>query len=73
MESGVISDSQITASSILEWPDQTGRVNTWKPENARLKRQGPPWAALDSDERQWLQIDLNKDKRITGKLNGFGF
>uniref|UniRef100_G3UQ33 Uncharacterized protein n=1 Tax=Meleagris gallopavo TaxID=9103 RepID=G3UQ33_MELGA len=42
------------------------RVNTWKPENARLKRHGPPWAALDSDERQWLQIDLNKDKRITG-------
>ncbi|POI27720.1 hypothetical protein CIB84_008529, partial [Bambusicola thoracicus] len=66
MESGVISDSQITASSILEWPDQTGRVNTWKPENARLKRRGPPWAALDSDERQWLQIDLNKEKRITG-------
>uniref|UniRef100_A0A8C3M093 Discoidin, CUB and LCCL domain containing 2 n=1 Tax=Chrysolophus pictus TaxID=9089 RepID=A0A8C3M093_CHRPC len=66
MESGVISDSQITASSILEWPDQTGRVNTWKPENARLKRHGPPWAALDSDERQWLQIDLNKEKRITG-------
>uniref|UniRef100_A0A8C9FUF4 Discoidin, CUB and LCCL domain containing 2 n=1 Tax=Pavo cristatus TaxID=9049 RepID=A0A8C9FUF4_PAVCR len=71
MESGVISDSQITASSILEWPDQTGRVNTWKPENARLKRHGPPWAALDSDERQWLQIDLNKEKRITGKLIGF--
>lgn len=67
MESGVIPDSQITASSILEWSDQTGQVNIWKPENARLKRVGPPWAAFLSDEHQWLQIDLNKEKRITGK------
>ncbi|NXA36541.1 DCBD2 protein, partial [Eudromia elegans] len=66
MESGVISDSQITASSVLEWSDQTGHVNVWKPENARLKRPGPPWAAFISDEQQWLQIDLNKEKRITG-------
>ncbi|KAK2540898.1 Dcbld2 [Columba guinea] len=66
MESGVIPDSQITASSILEWSDQTGQVNIWKPENARLKRVGPPWAAFISDEHQWLQIDLNKEKRITG-------
>ncbi|NXW31412.1 DCBD2 protein, partial [Phaetusa simplex] len=66
MESGVIPDSQITASSILEWSDQTGQVNIWKPENARLKRVGPSWAAFISDEHQWLQIDLNKEKRITG-------
>ncbi|NXA47226.1 DCBD2 protein, partial [Nothocercus julius] len=66
MESGVIPDSQITASSILEWSDQAGQVNIWKPENARLKRPGPPWAAFISDEQQWLQIDLNKEKRITG-------
>ncbi|NWI88788.1 DCBD2 protein, partial [Pitta sordida] len=66
MESGVIPDSHITSSSILEWPNQTGQVNIWKPENARLKRVGPPWAALISDEHQWLQIDLNKEKKITG-------
>ncbi|NWI10528.1 DCBD2 protein, partial [Crypturellus soui] len=66
MESGVIPDSHITASSILEWSDQAGQVNIWKPENARLKRPGPPWAAFISDEQQWLQIDLNKEKRITG-------
>ncbi|KFW83005.1 Discoidin, CUB and LCCL domain-containing protein 2, partial [Manacus vitellinus] len=66
MESGVIPDSQITSSSVLEWPNQTGQVNIWKPENARLKRVGPPWAALISDEHQWLQIDLNKEKKITG-------
>uniref|UniRef100_A0A663NCJ3 Discoidin, CUB and LCCL domain containing 2 n=1 Tax=Athene cunicularia TaxID=194338 RepID=A0A663NCJ3_ATHCN len=65
-KSGVIPDSQITASSILEWSNQTGQVNIWKPANARLKRVGPPWAAFISDEHQWLQIDLNKEKKITG-------
>uniref|UniRef100_A0A8C8RDG1 Discoidin, CUB and LCCL domain-containing protein 2 n=1 Tax=Pelusios castaneus TaxID=367368 RepID=A0A8C8RDG1_9SAUR len=66
MESGVIPDSQITASSSLEWPDQTGQANLWTPERARLKRPGPPWAASITDGYQWLQIDLNKEKRITG-------
>uniref|UniRef100_A0A674JYX4 Discoidin, CUB and LCCL domain containing 2 n=1 Tax=Terrapene triunguis TaxID=2587831 RepID=A0A674JYX4_9SAUR len=66
MESGVIPDSQITASSSLEWPDQTGQANIWTPERARLKRPGPPWAAFTTDGYQWLQIDLNKEKRITG-------
>nr|XP_021401172.1 discoidin, CUB and LCCL domain-containing protein 2 isoform X2 [Lonchura striata domestica] len=66
MESGVIPDSHITSSSTLEWPNQTGQVNIWKPENARLKRIGPPWAAFINDEHQWLQIDLNKEKKITG-------
>ncbi|KAF4793790.1 Discoidin, CUB and LCCL domain-containing protein 2 [Turdus rufiventris] len=65
MESGVIPDSHITSSSVLEWPNQSGQVNIWKPENARLKRIGPPWAAFISDEHQWLQIDLNKEKKIT--------
>ncbi|XP_014459376.2 discoidin, CUB and LCCL domain-containing protein 2 [Alligator mississippiensis] len=66
MESGVIPDSQITASSVLEWSDRMGQANIWKPENARLKRFGPPWAALTTDGDQWLQIDLNKKKKITG-------
>uniref|UniRef100_A0A8C4Y1J4 Discoidin, CUB and LCCL domain containing 2 n=1 Tax=Gopherus evgoodei TaxID=1825980 RepID=A0A8C4Y1J4_9SAUR len=66
MESGVIPDSQITASSNLEWPDQTGQAHIWTPERARLKRPGPPWAAFTTDVYQWLQIDLNKEKRITG-------
>ncbi|XP_074855741.1 discoidin, CUB and LCCL domain-containing protein 2 isoform X2 [Carettochelys insculpta] len=66
MESGVISDSQITASSSLEWRDQTGQANIWTPERARLKRLGPPWAAFTTDGYQWLQIDLNKEKKITG-------
>nr|XP_060496155.1 discoidin, CUB and LCCL domain-containing protein 2 isoform X3 [Panthera onca] len=66
MESGVIADPQITASSVLEWTDHTGRENSWKPEKARLKQPGPPWAAFAADEYQWLQIDLNKEKKITG-------
>lgn len=37
MESGVIADAQITASSVLEWTDHTGQENSWKPEKARLK------------------------------------
>uniref|UniRef100_A0A8C4LS53 Discoidin, CUB and LCCL domain-containing protein 2 n=1 Tax=Equus asinus TaxID=9793 RepID=A0A8C4LS53_EQUAS len=65
MESGVIADAQITASSVLEWTDHTGQENSWKPAKARLKKPGPPWAALATDEYQWLQV-LNKEKKITG-------
>lgn len=67
MESGVIANSQINASSFLEWPEQLGKPNTWRPERARLKRPGHSWAALTNDEYQWLQIDLNKEQRITGR------
>lgn len=66
MESGVIADPQVTASSVLEWTDHTGQENSWKPEKARLKKPGPPWAAFATDEYQWLQVDLNKEKKITG-------
>uniref|UniRef100_A0A2K5VUZ0 Discoidin, CUB and LCCL domain containing 2 n=1 Tax=Macaca fascicularis TaxID=9541 RepID=A0A2K5VUZ0_MACFA len=48
------------------WTDHTGQENSWKPEKARLKKPGPPWAAFATDEYQWLQIDLNKEKKITG-------
>ncbi|XP_012879637.1 PREDICTED: discoidin, CUB and LCCL domain-containing protein 2 [Dipodomys ordii] len=66
MESGVIADAQITASSVLEWTDHTGQKNSWKAEKARLRKPGPPWAAFVTDEYQWLQVDLNKEKKITG-------
>ncbi|KAM4796369.1 discoidin, CUB and LCCL domain-containing protein 2 [Rhinophrynus dorsalis] len=66
MESGVIPDSQISSSSYLEWTDNTGQNNVWKSEKARLKKTGPPWATSFNDEHQWLQIDLNKLKKITG-------
>ncbi|XP_068919944.1 discoidin, CUB and LCCL domain-containing protein 2 [Petaurus breviceps papuanus] len=64
MESGVIPDFQIIASSV--WTDYTGQQNSWKPEKARLKKPGPPWAASDTNKYQWLQIDMNKEKKITG-------
>ncbi|XP_069493312.1 discoidin, CUB and LCCL domain-containing protein 2 [Ambystoma mexicanum] len=66
MESGVIPDSQLAASSILEWTDLTGETHIWSPEQARMKKHGPPWASYFIDENQWLQIDLNKFKKITG-------
>ncbi|XP_011244324.1 discoidin, CUB and LCCL domain-containing protein 2 isoform X3 [Mus musculus] len=66
MESGVIADPQITASSALEWTDHMGQENSWTAEKARLRKPGPPWAAFATDEHQWLQIDLNKEKKITG-------
>ncbi|KAM7154814.1 LOW QUALITY PROTEIN: discoidin, CUB and LCCL domain-containing protein 2-like [Molossus nigricans] len=66
MESGVIAYPQITVSSVLEWTDHTGQENSWKPKKVRLKKPGPPWAAFAIDEYQWLQIDLNKEKKITG-------
>ncbi|XP_006009003.1 discoidin, CUB and LCCL domain-containing protein 2 [Latimeria chalumnae] len=66
MESGVIRNSQITASSVLQWHDLSGQLNTWSPEKARLKKPGPPWAAYITDETQWLQVDLKKEKKVTG-------
>ncbi|XP_056649352.1 discoidin, CUB and LCCL domain-containing protein 2 isoform X2 [Monodelphis domestica] len=64
MESGVISDFQITSSSV--WMDYTEQQNSWKPEKARLKKPGTSWAANDMNKYQWLQIDMNKEKKITG-------
>ncbi|XP_041067691.1 discoidin, CUB and LCCL domain-containing protein 2 [Carcharodon carcharias] len=66
MESGVIGDSQINASSVLQWHDPSGQFHIWGPEKARLKKPGSPWAAFHTDEPQWLQIDLKKEKKITG-------
>ncbi|KAG8590729.1 hypothetical protein GDO81_006869 [Engystomops pustulosus] len=66
MENGVIPDSQITASSILEWTDHAGQIHIWKPERARLKKPGPAWAASFNNEQQWLQVDLNKLTKVTG-------
>ncbi|XP_067849223.1 discoidin, CUB and LCCL domain-containing protein 2 [Heptranchias perlo] len=66
MESGIIGDSQINASSVLQWQDPSGKFHIWGPEKARLKKPGSPWAAFRTDETQWLRIDLKKEKRITG-------
>uniref|UniRef100_A0A8K9WTF3 Discoidin, CUB and LCCL domain containing 2 n=1 Tax=Oncorhynchus mykiss TaxID=8022 RepID=A0A8K9WTF3_ONCMY len=66
LESGVVRDSQLSASSVWEWSDVIGQPSEWAPSGARLKRVGLPWASAHSDQQQWLQVDLKKEKRITG-------
>ena len=62
MESGTISDSQITASS--EWSE----INS--PKRARLYTREDSygrgaWSSLTSDFNQWLQVDLGKITPVT--------
>ncbi|XP_074514923.1 discoidin, CUB and LCCL domain-containing protein 2 [Sebastes fasciatus] len=64
LESGGVADTQLSASSVWEW--NIGQHSVWAPSGARLKKAGLPWASLQSDQQQWLQIDLKKEKRITG-------
>ncbi|KAG9486121.1 hypothetical protein GDO78_008936 [Eleutherodactylus coqui] len=65
MVNEAIPDSQISASSV--WEEMVhGEINIWKPERARLKKPGLPWAAFFNNEHQWLQIDLNKLTKVTG-------
>ncbi|XP_055727619.1 discoidin, CUB and LCCL domain-containing protein 2-like isoform X2 [Salvelinus fontinalis] len=66
LESGVVRDSQLSASSVWEWSDVIGQPSEWGPSGARLKRVGLPWVSAHSDQQQWLQVDLKKEKRITG-------
>ncbi|XP_022805050.1 uncharacterized protein LOC111342257 [Stylophora pistillata] len=63
MESGVISDAQITASSRMN--------NNSTPRQARLNfieqgsKQGG-WSSLVKDRNQWLQVDLGSYTTVTG-------
>ncbi|XP_017325827.1 discoidin, CUB and LCCL domain-containing protein 2 [Ictalurus punctatus] len=66
LESGVISDSQISVFSMWEWGRHGDKPSVWAPSGARLKKPGLPWAAANSDTKQWIQVDLKKDKRVTG-------
>ncbi|ELW64925.1 Coagulation factor V [Tupaia chinensis] len=63
IESGKIEDKQITASSFKKswWGDY------WEPSRARLNAQGRvnAWQAMANNNKQWLQIDLLKIKKIT--------
>nr|KAF6396645.1 coagulation factor V [Rousettus aegyptiacus] len=63
MESGKIGNAQITASSFKMswWGDY------WEPFRARLNAQGRvnAWQAKANNNKQWLQIDLLKVKKIT--------
>lgn len=66
LESGVVADTQLSASSVWEWSNVIGEQSAWAASGGRLKREGRPWAPSQSDQLQWLQVDLKKEKRITG-------
>lgn len=66
LESGGVADTQLSASSVWEWNNIIGQHSVWAPSGARLKKAGSPWAPSQSDQQQWLQIDLKREKRITG-------
>ncbi|KAK2504630.1 hypothetical protein MC885_001246 [Smutsia gigantea] len=63
VESGKIEDKQISASSFKKswWGDY------WEPFRARLNAQGRvnAWQAKSNNNKQWLQIDLLKIKKVT--------
>ncbi|CAL8266462.1 unnamed protein product [Lota lota] len=60
LESGGVANSQLSASSTWEWQ------GVWAASGARLKTTGLPWASADIDQQQWLQVDLKREKKITG-------
>ncbi|XP_028655575.1 coagulation factor V [Erpetoichthys calabaricus] len=64
MENEDIDNRKITASSYAShW-----MLGKWVPSLARLNKEGSinAWQAKDSDSFQWLQIELNEKKKITG-------
>ncbi|TMS06634.1 Discoidin, CUB and LCCL domain-containing protein 2 [Larimichthys crocea] len=66
LESGGVAATQLSASSVWEWNNNVGQPSVWAPSGARLKKAGLPWAPSQSDQQQWLQVDLKREKRITG-------
>jgi len=61
MQSGVVKDAQLTASS--SYPD------SFPPSEARLERSGYPydaWKPRHNNDKQWLQIEFTKAKQING-------
>ncbi|XP_047457896.1 discoidin, CUB and LCCL domain-containing protein 2 isoform X2 [Mugil cephalus] len=67
LESGVVADTQLNASSVWDWSVNSGQHSTWAATGARLKKaELLPWAPSQNDQHQWLQVDLKRVKRITG-------
>ncbi|XP_061615644.1 EGF-like repeat and discoidin I-like domain-containing protein 3 isoform X2 [Phyllopteryx taeniolatus] len=66
MKSRLISDGQVSASSSFRtWGIDTF---TWLPQFARLDKQGKTnaWSPSQNNRSEWIQVDLEKTKRITG-------
>ena len=55
MESGKVHDCQITSSSFWEG---------FSPEKGRLNS-ASSWSSNRNDDKQWIQVDLSKEKEIT--------
>ncbi|KAL4613242.1 EGF-like repeat and discoidin I-like domain-containing protein 3 isoform X2 [Arapaima gigas] len=66
MKSRLISDEQLSASSAF----RTWGIDafTWHPHYARLDKQGKTnaWTAANNNRSEWLQVDLQTPKRVTG-------
>ncbi|XP_037110763.1 milk fat globule EGF and factor V/VIII domain containing b isoform X3 [Syngnathus acus] len=66
MKSRLVSDQQITASSAFRtWGIEPF---TWHPHYARLDKQGKTnaWTAATNSKSEWLQVDLQSPKKLTG-------
>lgn len=66
MKSRLVSDRQLTASSTFRtWGIDTF---TWQPHYARLDKQGKTnaWTAATNNRSEWLQVDLESPKKLTG-------
>ncbi|KTF81720.1 hypothetical protein cypCar_00017575 [Cyprinus carpio] len=68
MESGLIKDTQITASSVAS------SLYQWHPWYARLNKNGTvnAWQAKNNDTQPWIQVDLKDKKKITGIITQGG-
>ncbi|KAG5839720.1 hypothetical protein ANANG_G00207940 [Anguilla anguilla] len=66
VKSRLISDRQLTASSSFS----TWGIDafTWQPHYARLDKQGKTnaWAPATNSRTEWLQVDMQTPKRLTG-------
>lgn len=66
LRSRLVQDSQISASSSFRtWGLDSF---TWRPQFARLDKQGKTnaWTAATNDRCQWIQVDLGSSKKLTG-------
>ncbi|XP_055778118.1 EGF-like repeat and discoidin I-like domain-containing protein 3 isoform X2 [Salvelinus fontinalis] len=66
MKSRLLADRQISASSVYRtWGIEPF---TWQPHYARLDKQGKTnaWTADTTKRSEWLQVDLESPKKITG-------
>lgn len=66
LKNNTIPDSQITASS--SYKTWNLRAFGWYPHLGRLDNQGKinAWTAQSNSAKEWLQVDLGTQKRVTG-------